>query len=377
VLEVGFGSAVITPSAQHWPIWLSGYGDRRDPAADVHDDLEVRVMVARSGSSMCALVVLDLMAMSNDWADAVRGGVAVALDLPVEHVLTQTVHTHSAPSTITGTDALGWTVPHSWRAELVERCCVAADRALEALRPARLAFVRLALPAALSFNRRGHAYAPSYCVVDVLDAEVEARLGTIANIGAHPVVLGPQNLRVSADWVGVCRREMERRLGGRALFVQGCQGDVDPQGMTWTSDSDAAFAAVERVGEDMALAVVAAAAVANPVPGDEVQVATRSLKLDCSGSPMAAITRRDTVDVDLFDYSIGGVRFVSIPGEGFAELGTRVVASRAPTPTVLFGFAPHWLGYLPVPYTDGYEEGLSYGEATVDAIARALEIVAS
>jgi hypothetical protein len=129
------------------------------------------------------------------------------------------------------------------------------------------------------------------------------------------------------------------------------------------------------VGEDFALAAVAAAAAAAPVVGDGVRVALRRLAIDVSESPMAAITRRDEVEVELVEWSVGGVRFVSIPGEGFAELGRRVVAARSATPTVLCGFAPHWLGYLPVPYTDGYEEGLSYGPGAVEAIAAALEQV--
>lgn len=378
MLEVGIARAVITPGPEHWPMWLSGYGDRTEPAIDVHDDLEVRVLVARDGETTVALVALDLMAMSVDWANAVRDAVAGELSVPRHHVLTHTVHTHAAPSTITGTEALGWPVPHAWRADLVATCRRAATAALIGARPARLLAARLGLPPALSFNRRGHAYEPTYGVVAVVDAERDEPIGTIANFGVHPVVLGPTNRRVSADWVGACRREIERRLGGIAVFVQGCQGDVDPVGMSWDTHGPFpgdSFAAVARVGEDFALAAVAAAAVATPVPGAGVRVVERRLALDASGSAMAAITRRDQVEAELVEWSIGGVRLVSIPGEGFAELGQRVVAARSGTPTVLCGFAPHWLGYLPVPFTDGYEEGLSYGPAVVDAITAALERV--
>jgi hypothetical protein len=260
------------------------------------------------------------------------------------------------------------------------------------MRPATLRFARLGLPGALSFNRRGHAYEPTYAVVDVLDAERDERLGTIVNVGVHPVVLGPDNHAVSSDWVGVCRREVERRLGGTALFVQGCQGDVDPLGMSWTGDGpapshDVAFAAVERVGEDFALAAVAAAVVATPVVstgvgdgdgdggGGGVGATVRVLDVPCAGSPMARIAGRDSVRVELHEWSIGGVRIVAVPGEGFAELATRVLAARAGVPTIVCGLAPHWLGYLPVPFGDGYEEGLSYGEDAVGAIVRALEAV--
>lgn len=377
MLEIGFGRTTITPGPDHWPIWLSGYGDRRDPAVGVHDDLDARVMVARADGTTVALVVTDLMAMSQDWALAVRSGVADELGVDIGSVLTSTIHTHAAPSTITGTDAIGWNVATEWRADLVDACRCAARAAVGAARPARLRFARLGVPPALSFNRRGHAYSPSFAVLDVIDAEVDGggdrRLGTIVNVGVHAVVLGPRNLRVSADWVGACRRVVEARLGGTALFVQGCEGDVDPLGMRWDDDDDGAFAGVARVGEDFALMAVAAAAVARPVgSGGSISRVRRALELDATGSGLAAITARDSVDVELFEWTIGGVRFVTIPGEGFAQLGEAIVAARSGDPTVLCGFTPHWLGYLPVPFTDGYEEGLSYGSEAVAAIVDAL-----
>ncbi len=372
---IGFGVETITPGPSHWPIWLAGYGDRRDPARVVHDDLEVRVMVARSDTVTVALVVCDLMAMSQDWANAIRSAVADELGVTVDRVLTSTVHTHAAPSTITGTEALGWNVPHEWRTDLVVACCSAARQASDSARPARLRSARLGLPDALSFNRRGHSYAPTYCVVDVIDADDEQRIGTIVNFSVHPVVLGPDNYDVSADWVGVCRREVEARLGGATLFVQGCQGDVDPHGMSWDADVPTRFAAVARVGEDFALAAVAGVAVAVDTTADRgvgIELTSRTIEIDATGSPMAAITRREWLEVDLHEWSISGVQFVSVPGEGFAQLGHAIVAARSPVPTVLVGFAPHWLGYFPVPFGEGYEEGLSYGAAAVDAIAAAL-----
>jgi hypothetical protein len=48
-----------------------------------------------------------------------------------------------------------------------------------------------------------------------------------------------------------------------------------------------------------------------------------------------------------------------------------VVASR-PNPVLIAGLAPVWQGYLPVPFREGYEEGLSYGEPFVQGVLRAL-----
>src|SRR5207237_8954922 len=81
--------------------------------------------------------------------------------------------------------------------------------------------------------------------------------------------------------------------------------------------------------------------------------------------------RTDTVPVELIEWALGPVRLVSIPGEGFHELG-RQIDERAGGKVLLAGLAPILQGYLPVPFTDGYEEGMGYGREFVAAVAAAL-----
>ena len=68
------------------------------------------------------------------------------------------------------------------------------------------------------------------------------------------------------------------------------------------------------------------------------------------------------------------MRLVSVPGEAFHALGRaiedRVAADGAHV--LLAGLAPEWHGYLPSPFTDGYEESMSYGREAVRTIAAAL-----
>ena len=80
------------------------------------------------------------------------------------------------------------------------------------------------------------------------------------------------------------------------------------------------------------------------------------------------------VSIELVEWAIGPVRLVSVPGEAFHELG-RAIERRGPH-VLVAGLAPEWHGYLPVPFTDGYEESMSYGPEAVAAIAGALMTVA-
>jgi hypothetical protein len=81
------------------------------------------------------------------------------------------------------------------------------------------------------------------------------RLATVINYACHGTVLGPDNLLVSADWIGVMRNKVESELGGLALFLQGAAANINPD-MYW-SDSRA-FEKVTEQGQGVADSVLAA-----------------------------------------------------------------------------------------------------------------------
>ena len=122
MLEVGFGSAIITPPT---PVQLAGFADDQ-PATEVHDDLEVRTLYVRGELGAVCLIVCDLLGMSRSFAHPVRESVATALGLELGAVLTSCVHTHAAPNCITGGEALGWPTPDGYLELLV---AIRGDRA--------------------------------------------------------------------------------------------------------------------------------------------------------------------------------------------------------------------------------------------------------
>jgi hypothetical protein len=371
-LEAGFGTAVITPPT---PVQLAGFIDDQ-PATEVHDDLEVRALFLRGGSGAVCLLVCDLLGMSRGFARPIRDGVATALGLERGAVLTSCVHTHAGPSTIEGSDALGWVTPEGYRDLLVERCVTAARAAAASATPAGLRAGRWPLPDGLSVNRRELPYAPTFAVLDVVDPR-GARLGTLANIAIHPVALGPGCLAVSSDWVGPFRRALERGAGGTALLLPGALGDVNPHHVH-RQDNDCradGFTEAEALGRDVAEAVEAVLGEAVPVGALGPTVSShRTVEVTLGSTSLTRGRTGRRVPVELVEWSLGPVRLVSVPGEAFHALGRAVEArvGREGAHTLLAGLAPEWHGYLPSPFTDGYEESTSYGREAVAAIAEAL-----
>jgi neutral ceramidase len=369
-LEIGFGAAIITPPT---PVQLAGFIENQ-PATEVHDDLEVRAMYLRGGPGAVCLLVCDLLGLSRGFANPVRAAVAEALGLELGAVLTSCVHTHAGPSTIEGSDPLGWVTPEGYRELLVAQCVAAARSAAANATAASLRAGRWPLPPGLSINRRGLPYQPTFAVLDAIASD-GTRVGTLANIAIHPVALGPECLAVSSDWVGPFRSTLQQRAGGTAMLLSGALGDVNPHHVHRQHNDCAhdGFAEAEQLGRDVAEGVDAVLRSAEPVETNGPVVERhRTIEVTLGSTLLAGGREGRRVPIELIEWSIGPVRLVSVPGEAFHELGRAIEGRDGDAHVLVAGLAPEWHGYLPSPFTDGYEESMSYGREAVAAIAAAL-----
>jgi len=371
-LSAGFGAGIITPPT---PVSLAGFGGPQF-ATEVHDDLNARAMVLRSGDTTVCLIACDLLGMSPEFANPARAAAADALGIDKAAVLLSSIHTHSGPSAMAGTETLGWPTPVGYGELLAAGVADAARAAADGLVDAELRYGRWSLPGSLSINRRGNPYDPWFSVLDVQARDGGHRLGTLANLAIHPVALGPECLAVSADWVHSFRNVLESRVGGMTIELSGALGDVNPRHVH-RQDNDCAsdgFAEAEELGTEVAQAVDAVLASADSLPGAGVRaVADREIDVPIGGTLLSTLRPgEETMRVELVEWEIGPIRLVSIPGEAFQALGREVERSRGDR-VLLAGLSPLWQGYLPSPWVDGgYEEGVSYGPAAVAAIRAAL-----
>jgi hypothetical protein len=381
-LVAGIGTALITPEL---PVMLAGFGDRTEPALEVHDELEVRALYlgGEDGTPRLCLLVCDLLGMSPSYATPARRAVAGDLGLAPAAVLTASTHTHSGPSCIAGSEVVGWPTPPGYRDVLVAGCRAAAAEAHSHAVPAALAFRRAALPDGLSVNRRDLPYRPWLALLDVREratagggaggAAAGKRIGLLANLAIHPVALGPECRAVSADWVRPFRAGLEARLGGRALMLSGALGDVNPRHVHRQRNDCGAdgFAEAAELGAELAEVVAVEAAAAEALDGQAEVLRSEELELPVGGTMLSGLAGADHLQVELVEWTIGGARLVSLPGEAFHALG-RAVEDARPGPVLIAGLAPVWLGYLPVPFREGYEESMSYGQAFVASLRAAV-----
>ena len=264
-LHAGVARRMINPPLG---VFLIGYGDRTNGNTGVHDDLTSTALALTDGKLHLALVALDMLAINEFVVNRVRRRLA-----PTE-VLISCSHTHSGPIAYAGEGALGKN--RAYINALVENIVAAVQEAEAGAAPARLEYA--SSTAGIAINRR-EKMADGRMEIGrnpegVVDRSVQVisilkdngqRLATLVNFACHGTVLGPDNLLVSADWIGAMRLRVEAELGGLVLFLQGAAANLNPD-MYW--DDARAFEMVAEQGRSVAEgALTAACAGSKPLRG--------------------------------------------------------------------------------------------------------------
>ena len=156
-------------------------------------------------------------------------------------------------------------------------------------------------------------------------------------------------------------------------MLSGALGDVNPRHVHRQHNDCAAdgFAEADELGGELAEVVAAELASAQPLEGSVEVVRAEQLSLPVGATMLAGLASAGALPVELIEWSLGGARLLSVPGEAFHAFG-RAVEDARPGPVLIAGLAPVWYGYLPVPFREGYEESMSYGEPFVRAVLDAV-----
>lgn len=258
-LSAGVTRRIVSPPQG---IYLIGYGDRSQGNVGVHDDLTATALVLADGATQIAIVALDILTINEFIVDRIRNRLT-----PTEVILCCS-HTHAGP--IAYADEKSSRQNRAYIDSLVDTIVDAVQSAFATLVPVRLAYS--SGEGSVGINRReqmpdGHfeigrnPEGPRDQTVQVVSvlidkgAEKDVRLATLVNYACHGTVLGPDNLLVSADWIGVMRDQVESELGGLTFFLQGAAANINPD-MDW--EDQRAFEMVEAQGLSVAAAVLQA-----------------------------------------------------------------------------------------------------------------------
>jgi hypothetical protein len=275
---------------------MGGYLARTQPAEDIHDPLHARALVLDDGQQRVAIVSADLPTVDPAVALDIRQRIEREAGIPPSHTLLALSHTHSGPL-VSPSRIVQPAVPYleSLRDKLVAVVRTAASR----LKPAQIGAGRAKVYLGVNRRVRGAeswsitgknpaGYASPFAHILVAAEKTGGPLGIFFTYGAHPVVLGPENLQISGDYAGCAARVVEEDFGDTAvaLFGLGFAGDVNANFAKRTFDE------VETIGSSLARAVIEAMKTIPLVPDLSLRVRSVRVPLPLAVPPSASEAER-------------------------------------------------------------------------------------
>lgn len=360
-IRAGLASVDITP-----PLGgrLSGYSPGQI-TTKVHDPLMAKVLVLESTQSTVALVTWDVCEFQSPW---LRDQMPA---LGIDRLLLLSSHTHAGPN-LYQRDFPSGEKPILRITE--EKILSAVREARSNLFPAhfaagegsiQLGYNRLVpQPGGWSLthfeNPERIPYGPADPVVGVIRVTDDngAVRAVLVSYACHPVVLGPKNTWISADYPGVMYRKVEEELGGGAmcLFFQGGGGDINPLFLARTGEPEDDFPLVERMGLILADEVLETLDGMKDVPGRSEQMLSSSKTIMAERRWEEGEPLRFGVTAILINNGIG---IVTMPGEPF-QFFQRSLRDRAGLPHAFL------LGYC----DDSYQDWPNYYLPDIQSAAR-------
>jgi len=230
VFLAGASTADVTPK-EAVPMW--GYGSRRDALSEgTMDPLQATAIVIQAGQDKLAIVGLDLgRSPSEESLQRIRQRIKESAG--IEHSMLAGSHTHHGPilefSDQPNRGRGKFDAALRYYRQMEDAIVEAILEANKNLAPAILATGSVEVE---GYNRNRHSKqqpAPldrSLTILRLDSAETGKSIAVLANFAAHPTSIPDSQREFSSDFVGAMREEIEHRLGGVAVFMQGACGDL-------------------------------------------------------------------------------------------------------------------------------------------------------
>lgn len=412
-LFVGVAKKNITPNPMV-KNWVTG-----KPYGMIEDSIYVRTLVMNDGNNKIVIVAWDLVDAGESATEEVRKAISKALHIPVDHIVVNASHNHSAPwspvykAGFRGKERDTWWATRympaqndnpyfkEWMSRLVSQTVQAARQANDSMQSATI-WIGRADASKYMNNRRprtpkwgieesnipkgynylyrdynpnvlvgGATFGPmdrTMTLVSFRDIQGK-NIASIFHLAVHAVAIYPFTDAISGDWPEEASNRISRAIGGEAIFLQGNAGDINP----WKRGR----IAVSEMGEGLAQYardVYHLSSKLKPARFNTIR-GTVGLPLSEKGKERTGL---DTVAAEVQVVTYGSLALVTLPGEPLTGLGN-AIREQSPFPqTLVLGYSNgNGVHYVCMPdekVHGGYEVEL--GTSGTDQAGKVLEELA-
>ena len=325
-LRIGVSTSDINP-INDTGVELEGYGSRK--SMGTHDNLTGRCLIIMDDSTYIALVSLDLIGINRGQVQSLKAKINLQTGIAPEHIFIHSTHTHSGPAMV------GPLVDNGYLNHLHEQISNAALEALNSVMNVT-AILKTGTAETGAINRRN----PSRKLLNqfgLIEFRNEAgnNVASLVNYSCHPVVLGPNNYQITADYVHYLYNELEQQLGGTALFFNGSFGDINPpaSNLTYPYDrSSGTFMQAETFGKQLAVKMI-----------QEFDMMD-TLDINISFSSLEKSYKGQSTDISIL--SFGDLQIGMVPGEPLELFGQQIMELFPGPYKMIFGATNDFIAYI-------------------------------
>jgi len=236
-LQVGIAKINITPDI---PVMLYGYSSRKTPSEGVHDSLSARAVVFENNGKKFVLVSSDLGSYGAEVFTVIQKSILEKFNLKESELFLSAIHSHSTPI-LTLDKERGNPNNIIYTETLNRKLLTVIGEAFKNLKPVSIGVGVGSSP--VGANRREmrpdgsitlgrNPYGPTDKEVLVMKIATPegTTVGAIFDYATHATSLGPGNMLVSGDVLGLSAQFTEKILGKEVItpVFAGASGNIDP-----------------------------------------------------------------------------------------------------------------------------------------------------
>jgi neutral ceramidase len=373
VLRVGIAKIDITPDI---PVKLYGYSSRKTLSEGVHDQLYARAVVFESSRNKVVLVSSDLGSYGGEVFTIIQKSILDKFNLKESELFLSTIHSHSTPILSLNKEK-GDPNNIQYTETLNQKLLTVIAEAFKNMKPVQTGVGTGSSP--VGSNRREmkpdgsitlgrNPYGPTdkeVLVMKILTPE-GTPVGALYDYATHATSLGPRNMQISGDVLGISAQFVEKILGKDAVspVFAGASGNIDP----WYRVLPEFNTEPGWIPETVLLGTLLGEEVIHVFrdikevnPGGEISTSFATIecprkKIEANNNRIAEEDQKTTVPVNITVARIGDdVAFVGVNVEMLTEIGMAIKSGSPYKHTFVITHCNGSSGYLPP--AELYKEG--------------------
>jgi hypothetical protein len=237
IFRAGFAKEDITPTL---PVKLYGYASRKTYSEGIHDPLSVRVAAFENNGGKIVLVSTDIGSYSSEVFPVFQKSIMEKFKLKESELFLSTIHSHSSPILSLNAET-GDPNNIEYTRTLQQKLLNVIGEALSNMKPVKTGVGKGYSPVganrremrpdgSITLGRNPYGITDKEVLVMKIAAEDGTTAGVLYDYATHSTSLGPQNMQVSGDVLGLSAQFVEKILGKEVItpVFAGASGNIDP-----------------------------------------------------------------------------------------------------------------------------------------------------